>query len=310
MPSSHAIPFIGLLPLATAGFAALIGQDRPRPLFWLFAVLGSALVAGHAWLSGGLTFEAADLLMLAAIVTCGMGYAVGGKLTRRLGSLAVISWALVLSLPVSAVATVALWPANLAATPASAWAGFAYVSVFSMFVGFLFWYRGLALGGAARVGQLQLLQTFAGLGLAALLLGEAVAWSTWAVAAGRGSAACSRRAARPECNGTCCGGAGLKCRISALRGKAPCQYGPARLSTNRTESDHGLHRRASGPHQAVAHHRRHQQGARAEGGRARRHRPRRRRAGFRHAGQHQGRRRSRRSRPATPNTPTSTAPPR
>jgi drug/metabolite transporter (DMT)-like permease len=184
VPSSHAIPFIGLLPLATAGFAALIGQDRPRPLFWLFAVLGSALVAGHAWLGGGLTFEAADLLMLAAIVTCGMGYAVGGKLARRLGSLAVISWALVLSLPVSAVATIALRPTSLAAVPASAWAGFAYVSVFSMFVGFLFWYRGLALGGAARVGQLQLLQTFAGLGLAALLLGEAVAWSTWAVAGG------------------------------------------------------------------------------------------------------------------------------
>jgi drug/metabolite transporter (DMT)-like permease len=184
VPSSHALPFIGLLPLATAGFAALIGQDRPRPLFWLFAVLGSAMVAGHAWLSGGLTFEAADLLMLAAIVTCGMGYAVGGKLTRRLGSLAVISWALVLSLPVSAGATIALWPTDLAHVPASAWAGFAYVSVFSMFVGFLFWYRGLALGGAARVGQLQLLQSFAGLGLAALLLGEPVGWSTWAVAAG------------------------------------------------------------------------------------------------------------------------------
>lgn len=184
VPSSHAIPFVGLLPLATAGFAALIGQDRPRPLFWLFAILGSALVAGHAWLSGGLTFEAADLLMLAAIVTCGMGYAVGGKLTRRLGSVAVISWALVLSLPVSTAATIALWPATLSATPASAWAGFAYVSVFSMFVGFLFWYRGLALGGAARVGQLQLFQPFAGLGLAALLLGEAVAWSTWAIAGG------------------------------------------------------------------------------------------------------------------------------
>ena len=184
VPSSHAIPFVGLLPLATAGFAALIGEDRPQPLFWLFAVLGSALVAGHAWISGGLTFEAADLLMLAAIVTCGMGYAVGGKLARSLGSLAVISWALVLSLPVSAAATVALWPAGLAAVPASAWAGFAYVSVFSMFVGFLFWYRGLALGGAARVGQLQLLQTFAGLALAALLLGEAVGWSTWVVAAG------------------------------------------------------------------------------------------------------------------------------
>lgn len=184
VPSSHAMPFIGLLPLATAGFAVMIGQDRPRPLFWLFAVLGSGLVAGHAWIAGGLSFEVADLLMLAAIVTCGFGYAVGGKLTSRLGSLAVISWALVLSLPVSGVATLLLWPADLAAVPVSAWAGFAYVSLFSMFIGFLFWYRGLALGGAARIGQLQLLQTFFGLGLSALILGEAVVPLTWGIAGG------------------------------------------------------------------------------------------------------------------------------
>ena len=184
VPASHAMPFIGLLPLATAGFAVLLGQDRPRPLFWLFAILGSALVAGHAWIAGGLDFELADLLMLAAIVTCGFGYAVGGKLTTRLGSLAVISWALVLSLPVSGLATLLLWPADLAGVPASAWAGFGYVSLFSMFVGFLFWYRGLALGGAARIGQLQLLQTFFGIGLSALLLGEAVAPLTWGVAGG------------------------------------------------------------------------------------------------------------------------------
>jgi drug/metabolite transporter (DMT)-like permease len=184
VPSSHAIPFVGLLPLATAGFAVSIGQDRPRPLFWLFAMLGSALVAGHAWIAGGLDFEVADLFMLAAIVTCGLGYAVGSKLTARLGSLAVISWALILSLPVSIIASALLWPADLTTVPASAWAGFAYVSLFSMFIGFLFWYRGLALGGAARVGQLQLLQTFFGLGLSALLLGEAVSPMTWAVAGG------------------------------------------------------------------------------------------------------------------------------
>jgi drug/metabolite transporter (DMT)-like permease len=184
VPSSHAIPFIGLLPLSTAGFAVLIGQDRPRPLFWIFAVLGAALVAGHAWVAGGLEFEVADLLMLAAIVTCGLGYAVGSKLTARLGSLAVISWALVLSLPVAIIASLVLWPADLAAVPPSAWAGFGYVSLFSMFIGFLFWYRGLALGGAARVGQLQLLQTFFGLGLSALLLGEAINPMTWMVAGG------------------------------------------------------------------------------------------------------------------------------
>jgi drug/metabolite transporter (DMT)-like permease len=184
VPASHVIPFNGLLPLATAGFAALIGQDRPRPLFWLFAVMGSSLVAGYAWFSGGLEFELADLFMLAAIVTCGMGYAYGSRLTKRLGSVAVISWALVVSLPLAVVGSVLFWPATIAAVPASAWAGFAYVSVFSMFVGFLFWYRGLARGGAARVGQVQLLQVFAGLGLAALLLGEPVGVGTWAVAAG------------------------------------------------------------------------------------------------------------------------------
>jgi drug/metabolite transporter (DMT)-like permease len=184
VPASHVIPFNGLLPLATAGFAALIGQDRPRPLFWLFAVVGSSLVAGYAWVSGGLEFELADLFMLAAIVTCGMGYAYGSRLTKRLGSVAVISWALVVSLPLAVVGSVLFWPAAIAAVPASAWAGFAYVSVFSMFVGFLFWYRGLALGGAARVGQLQLLQTFAGLALAALLLGETVNSGTWLVAGG------------------------------------------------------------------------------------------------------------------------------
>jgi len=184
VPASHAMPFIGLLPLSTAGFAVLIGQDRPRPLFWIFAVLGSALVAGHAWIAGGLQFEVGDLLMLAAIVTCGLGYAVGSKLTVRLGSLAVISWALVLSLPVAIVAGLALWPAGLSQVPASAWAGFGYVSLFSMFIGFLFWYRGLALGGAARVGQLQLLQTFFGLGLSAMLLDETVSPTTWSVAGG------------------------------------------------------------------------------------------------------------------------------
>ena len=162
----------------------LIGQDRPRPLFWLFRAAGSTLVAGHAWLSGGLTFEPADLLMLAAIVTCGMGYAVGGKLTRRLGSVAVISW----GAGAVAAGVGRRDDCALAGEPG----GDAAVGLggIRLCLGVLdvrrvlFWYRGLALGGAARVGQLQLFQTFAGLGLAALLLGEAVGWSTWAVAGG------------------------------------------------------------------------------------------------------------------------------
>ncbi|HTN36972.1 MAG TPA: DMT family transporter, partial [Arachidicoccus sp.] len=56
----------------------------------------------------------------------------------------------------------------------SAWIGLAYVAIFSMFIGFIFWYRGLAQGGIAAVAQLQLLQPFFGLALAATLLHEKV----------------------------------------------------------------------------------------------------------------------------------------
>ena len=81
-----------------------------------------------------------------------------------------------LSLPIMAVAALATLPGAWCGIDAPAWAGLAYVSVFSMLVGFIFWYRGLALGGIAGVGQLQLLQPFLGLALAGLLLGEPVTW--------------------------------------------------------------------------------------------------------------------------------------
>lgn len=171
--SAHAIVFIGLLPLATAGFGALRAGERPSRRFWLFACLGSAIVAGFA-LRGGLTLEAADLLMLAAILACGLGYAEGGRLSRRLGGWPVIAWANVAALPLTL--PLAWWfaPPDFAGTPAAAWAGLGYVSLFSMLIGFVFWNRGLARGGIAAVGQLQLLQPFLGLALAAVLLGERI----------------------------------------------------------------------------------------------------------------------------------------
>jgi drug/metabolite transporter (DMT)-like permease len=173
--SAHSIVFIGLLPLATAMFGVLRGGERPRPAFWLFSLLGSGAVAGFALLQGGAGALAGDLLMLAAILLCGLGYAEGAALSRRLGGWQVISWALVLALPAMLVLALATRPAGLAAVGAPAWLGLAYVSVFSMLVGFVFWYRGLARGGIAGVGQLQLLQPFLGLLLAGLLLGEPVA---------------------------------------------------------------------------------------------------------------------------------------
>ncbi|MCB1757725.1 MAG: DMT family transporter, partial [Gammaproteobacteria bacterium] len=118
-----------------------------------------------------------ELLMLAAIIVCGLGYAEGAKLSRRLGGWQVISWALVLSLPLMALLTVFTLPDSWQGISAAAWIGLGYVSVFSMLIGFVFWYRGLALGGIASIGQLQLLQPFLGLALAGLLLHEAVSAS-------------------------------------------------------------------------------------------------------------------------------------
>jgi drug/metabolite transporter (DMT)-like permease len=122
--------------------------------------------------------------MLAAVAVCGLGYAEGGRLARRLGGWQVICWALAICAPVMVVVALYAWPASLAHVGAPAWAGLAYVSLFSMLIGFVFWYRGLALGGVAAVGQLQLLQPFMGLVLAAGLLGEPVGWPMAAVTAG------------------------------------------------------------------------------------------------------------------------------
>jgi drug/metabolite transporter (DMT)-like permease len=172
--SAHSIVFIGLLPLATAIFGVIRGGERPRPAFWLFSVLGSALVAGFALLQGLAASPIGDALMLAAVIVCGLGYAEGARLSRRLGGWQVISWALVLSLPVMALLTIAYVPATFSDIGMPAWIGLAYVSLFSMLIGFVFWYRGLAQGGIAAVGQLQLLQPFFGLALAATLLHEPV----------------------------------------------------------------------------------------------------------------------------------------
>ncbi|WP_400766790.1 DMT family transporter [Methylosinus sporium] len=174
MTSAHSLVFVGLLPLATAAFGVMRGGERPRPGFWLCALAGAALVAGFSWMRGGGAIATGDLLMLGAIIAAGFGYAEGGLLSRRLGGWRVICWALALSLPIMLAWTIVSAPEELLAAPMRAWVALAYVALFSMLIGFVFWYRGLALGGIAAVGQLQLIQPLLGLGLAALLLGETV----------------------------------------------------------------------------------------------------------------------------------------
>jgi drug/metabolite transporter (DMT)-like permease len=172
--SAHSIVFVGLLPLATAVFGVWRGGERPKLVFWLFSILGSLLVVGYAVVQGLSAAPAGDLLMLLAILVCGLGYAEGAKLSRTLGGWQVICWALVIALPIVAPLTAILAPGTFVSISLPAWLSLAYVSLFSMLIGFVFWYRGLAQGGIAAVGQLQLLQPFFGLALAATLLHEQV----------------------------------------------------------------------------------------------------------------------------------------
>lgn len=171
--SAHSIVFVGILPLSTAIFGIFRGGERPRPIFWVFSILGSSLVVSYA-LMQGVSSSIGDLLMLLAIILCGLGYAEGGKLSKTLGGWQVISWALILSLPIAIPLSFLYYPTSVAQVSIGAWTGLAYVSFFSMFIGFVFWYKGLAQGGIASVGQLQLLQPFFGMSLAAGILHEEV----------------------------------------------------------------------------------------------------------------------------------------
>lgn len=179
--SAHSIVFVGLLPLATATFGVLRGGERPRPVFWFFSVLGSLLVVGFAVSQGLTASPTGDILMLLAILACGLGYAEGAKISKALGGWQVICWALVLSLPVVMPLTAWLAPVSFSRISTPAWLSLAYVSLFSMLIGFVFWYRGLVQGGIAAVGQLQLLQPFFGLALAAALLHERVSLGMFGV---------------------------------------------------------------------------------------------------------------------------------
>ena len=182
--SAHSIVFLGMLPLATAVFGVLRGGEHPQPAFWFFSVLGCGLVVAFAMTQGLTASPTGDILMLLAVIVCGLGYAEGAKLARVLGGWQVISWALVLALPVMAPLTWVLAPSSFVSIGTPAWLGLGYVSFFSMFIGFIFWYRGLAQGGIAAVGQLQLLQPFFGLALAAMLLHETVSMGMFSVTGG------------------------------------------------------------------------------------------------------------------------------
>lgn len=178
-PASHGGVVLGILPLATAIASVFVSSDRPSTGFWVFGVLGSALVVAYALIEGVGRIQVADLALLGAVISAAIGYAVGGDLARHMGGWQVISWALVLMLPV--IVGPALWrmPGELQAIPAPVWVAFLYLALVSQFFGFFWWNKGLALGGVARVSQIQLLQPFITLAASVAVLQEVISTETY-----------------------------------------------------------------------------------------------------------------------------------
>jgi drug/metabolite transporter (DMT)-like permease len=183
VPAGHGGVVLGILPLATALISTLIAGERPGWAFWLAAVAGAALVVGFTLRAGGGGFELGHLFLFGAVATASLGYVISAQLAQSgLRGWEVISWLLVVALPITLPLALWLMPAEPASVPAWSWAGFAYVAVMSQYLGFFAWNAGLALGGIARVSQVQLLQTFVTLVIAAFLNHEAIDALTWVVA--------------------------------------------------------------------------------------------------------------------------------
>jgi drug/metabolite transporter (DMT)-like permease len=183
VPASHGGVVLGILPLTTAAASSLILGERPSLRFWLLAGLGTTVVVTFALRDSGGGIVIGDVYMFLAAISTSIGYVFSADLSREIPGWEVISWILALALPLTLPLAVWLWPADPSAVSTAAWVAFAYVSVFSMFVGFFAWNAGLAMGGVARVSQIQLLQTFVTLGLSAVINGEHIGLSTIAVAA-------------------------------------------------------------------------------------------------------------------------------
>jgi drug/metabolite transporter (DMT)-like permease len=194
VPSTHGAVIVGLLPAATAIFAVLRAGEHPPFAFWVACAVGVVSVLIFAAVQGAGRPQFADLLLLIAVASAALGYAEGARIARDIGSWRVISWELVLAAPILAIPVAIDIAISGVHAGQKAWIGFIYLSLVSMFLAFFAWYRGLALGGVAKVGQVQLLQPILTLIWAYLWLGEAI--DGWTIAASLlviGSVALSRR---------------------------------------------------------------------------------------------------------------------
>ncbi len=184
IPANHGAIINGALPFATAVLAYWLFGEQQSRRFWIAAAIGSVIVIVFAFRDGlgGSTSMSGSLAMGGAVLIGALGYVTGGRIAARIGGIRAILWALVVALPITIPVTLGLMLAQPPAADAQAWAAFAYVTLVSQLIGFFAWYNGLARGGIARVGQVQLLQVFFTIGFAALLFGEAVPAAAWLAA--------------------------------------------------------------------------------------------------------------------------------
>jgi len=179
VPASHGGVVLGVLPLATAVAAVIVSREKPSAGFWIFSLIGSIVVVTYSLLQGFGSFQLGDLLLIGAILSAGLGYALGGKLSKELGGWQVICWALVISFPFI------IFPAwmqapeeNFSNLPLNVLLSFLYLALVSQLFGFFLWNKGLALGGIARVSQTQLMQPFVTLLASVYLINETVSLQT------------------------------------------------------------------------------------------------------------------------------------
>jgi drug/metabolite transporter (DMT)-like permease len=175
VPAAHGGVVLGITPLATAAAAALLAHERPSRGFWLAGAAGGALVVVFALRRGGAeTLASGDLLLLGSIASGAIGYTLSGRLLQAMRGWEVICWAVVATLPIALPATWVLWPPDLAEVPAQAWVALGYVAIVSQVLAFFLWNAAMAIGGIARIAQLQLLQPFTIVALAAVVNGESI----------------------------------------------------------------------------------------------------------------------------------------
>lgn len=178
LPASHGGVVLGLLPIVTALVAAVIYKERPSVGFWIVSLIGSTLVIAYSLFKGGGHFQSGDFALLIAAISISISYASGANLSRELGGLQVVSWAIVISAPISLIIALMTMPSDVSLVSPWDWMSFLYLALVSQWLSFLFWNKGLVLGGIARVSQTQLLQPFITIMFSIVLLGERLDFTT------------------------------------------------------------------------------------------------------------------------------------